>query len=220
MHVLYGIKGSGSAAAEVALERCKVPYRVVTAASWEPTSAVEELARVNPLKQIPTLVFDDGSVMTESAAILIELGLRHPASGLLPTDPAARARSLRGLVFIAANCYSAVSVSDFPERWTTATDEAARSAVREATRAQLHRAWEIFADQFPAAPFFAGAEPGALDILAATVSKWSGTRAHVRHARPAFLAAVERIEQHPWVKPVFDRHWPSPGVSAAGAAAP
>jgi GST-like protein len=208
MHVLYGIEGSGAAAVEVALERCAVPYRVVTSASWEPTSALDELARVNPLKQIPTLVFDDGTVMTESAAILIELGLRHPVSGLIPTEPAARARVLRGLVFIAANCYAAVSVSDYPERWTAATDDAARSAVRAAARAQLHRAWEIFADQFPATPFFSGAEPGALDILAATVSKWSGTRAHVRRTRPAFLATVERIEQHPTVKPVFDRHWP------------
>jgi GST-like protein len=50
--------------------------------------------------------------------------------------------------------------------------------------------------------------PGALDILAATVSKWSGTRAHLRRARPQFLATIESIEQHAWVKPVFDQHWP------------
>lgn len=208
MHVLYGVKGSGAAAAEVALARCGVPYRMVEAASWEPDSAVDELARVNPLKQIPTLVLDDGTVLTESAAIMIELGLRHPASGLLPAVPADRARVIRGLVFIAANCYAAVSISDFPERWTTDGAEDARKAVREAARAQLHRAWEIFADQFPATPFFNGASPGGLDFLAAVVSKWSGTRAHVRRARPRFLATVEQIEQHPWAKPVFDRHWP------------
>lgn len=207
MNVLYGAKGSGSAAIEVALACCGLAYRSVNAASWEPDSALEELERVNPLRQIPTLVLDDGVVLTESAAILIELGLRHPASGLLPPAPAERARVLRGLVFIAANCYSAVSISDYPERWTTATAADARKAVREAARAQLHRAWEIFADQFPATPWFNGAEPGALDFLAATISKWSGTRAHVRRARPEFLVTVERIEQHPRVKPVFDRHW-------------
>jgi GST-like protein len=208
MVTLYGSQGSGSAAIEVALARCGVVYRVVTAASWEPTSAIDELAKVNPLKQIPTLDFGDGTVMSESAAILIELGLRYPVSALLPTEPAMRARCIRGLVFIAANCYSAVSVSDYPERWTVASEEGARKAVREAARAQLHRAWEIFADLFPAAPWFSGPEPGARDFLAATVSKWSGTRAHLRRARPQLLASIEAIEQHSAVKPVFDRHWP------------
>ena len=208
MHVLYGVNGSGAAAIEVALARCGQAYRRVEAASWEPASAVDELARVNPLRQIPTLVMEDGTVMTESAAILIELGLRYPQGALLPEDPAQRARVIRGLVFIAANCYSAVSVSDYPERWTTDAQEAVRKAVREAARAQLHRAWEIFADQFPAQPYFNGAEAGALDILAAVVSKWSGTRAHVRRERPAFLAAIERVERHPDVAPVFARHWP------------
>ena len=62
MHTLYGSRGSGSAAIEVALERCGLPYRVVRAATWEPDSALDELGRVNPLRQIPTLVLRDSSV--------------------------------------------------------------------------------------------------------------------------------------------------------------
>lgn len=208
MITLFGSQGAGSAAIEVALKRCDLPYRVVQAATWLPDSALEALGQVNPLRQIPTLVLDDGTVLTESAAILIELGLRYPHGRLLPAAPAERARVLRGLIFVAANCYAAVSVSDYPERWTTAADDTAHAAVREAARAQLHRAWEVFADQFPATPYLTGAEPGALDVLAATVSKWSGTRAHLRRTRPHFLATLEQIERHGWIKPVFDRHWP------------
>jgi len=87
-------------------------YRVVTAATWEPESALAELRRANALQQVPTLVLEDGSVLTESAAILIHIGLTHPASGLLPQDGAARAQAIRGLVFIAANCYAAIGVID------------------------------------------------------------------------------------------------------------
>ena len=117
MYLLYGKKGSGSAAIEAALELVAAPYRLVEAASWEPNDAFAGLLKVNPLGQIPTLVLSDGSVLSESAAILIHLGGAHPESGLFPRDASARAQAVRGLVFIAANCYAAISIIDYPERW-------------------------------------------------------------------------------------------------------
>ena len=208
MHTLFGSRGSGSAAIEIALERVGVPFRIVTAATWEADSAVAQLRQHNPLQQIPTLQGPDGSVLTESAAILIHLGLMFPQAGLLPADPARRAQAMRGLVFIAANCYSAISVIDYPERWCADIDASARERIIRGARERLHRHWEIFADQFAAQPFLGGEAPGALDFLAAVVSKWSGTRAHLRAARPDFLATLERIDEHAWVAPVFARHWP------------
>lgn len=71
MYTLVGFKGSGSAAVEVALESCGAAYRIVDAASWEPASDIAALEKLNPLKQIPTLQLPDGSILTESAAILI-----------------------------------------------------------------------------------------------------------------------------------------------------
>ena len=71
MYTLYGKKGSGSASTQAALEITGAPYRVVETASWEPNAAFTELLQVNPLGQIPTLVLPDGSVLSESAAILI-----------------------------------------------------------------------------------------------------------------------------------------------------
>ncbi len=207
MYTLYGTKGSGSAAIEVALVRCDAPFKIVRASMWEPDSALAALEKVNPLKQIPTLVLPDSTVMSESAAILIHLALTFPDSGLLPMDSAERACRLRGLIYIAANCYSAVSVSDYPERWCANPDEKTSARVRQAARAQLHRYWEIFADTFLASPYFSGERPGALDFLAAVVSKWSGTRAHLKAARPQFLETLLAIEQHPDVAPVFSRHW-------------
>lgn len=208
MYTLYGAPGSGSAAVEAALQRTGAPFRVVRAASWEPDSAIDALQRLNPLRQIPTLELPDGGVMTESAAILIHLGLEHPASHLLPRNRSACAQALRGLVYIAANCYSAIGVIDFPERWIAAGDDDAHDRIRRAARERLHLHWEMFADQFPAQPFLGGRHPGALDFLAAVVSKWSGTRDHLGLKRPAFLATLQRIESHPDVAPVFARHWP------------
>lgn len=79
---MYGHDGSGSAAVAAALVLAGLPHTVVAAASRAPGPTLAALQAANPLVQIPTLVFEDGTLMTESAAILIEPGLRQPASGL------------------------------------------------------------------------------------------------------------------------------------------
>ena len=209
-YTLYGKQGSGSATTQVALELCGAPYRHVETASWSPNAAFADLLKVNPLGQIPTLVLPDGSALSESAAILIHLAETYPESALLPREAAARAQVVRGLVFIAANCYAAISIIDFPERWCADADEdaAVKERIRAGSRARLHRHWEMFADVFPARPFLGGARLGALDIHAAVVSRWSGARAHLAAQRPAFHATLLRIEAEPPVAAVFAQHWP------------
>lgn len=192
---------------EIALSLRAAPCRLVRAPCWKTDSAIKELAAVNPLRQIPTLVLADGSVMTESAAILIHLGLAHARSGLLPADPSAHAQAIRGLVFIAAYCYAALSINDSPARWTTATTKPAEEKVRQSARVQMYRNWTIFADSFSTHPYLSGAAPGTLDLLAAMVSKWAGTRAYLQQHRPAFSVVICRIEAHDTIAPIFRDHW-------------
>ena len=56
--------------------------------------------------------------------------------------------------------------------------------------------------------------PGALDLLATVVSKWSGSRPHLEASRPAFYATLLRTEAHPKVAAVFKQHWPAAPVAA------
>lgn len=207
MYVLYGSRRSGSAIAEIGLDWCGAPYRVVHASSWEEGSAQDELRRLNPLMQIPTLQTPSGEVLTESAAILMHLGLRFPDAGLLGHSDAQRDQILRGLVYIAANCYSQITLIDFPERFTTSTAAADHEAVKAGATQRLHLHWEMFADQFPARPWLSGEQPGALDAMAVIVSRWSGSRAHLEQHRPEFFAVLQRIEALPVVAAVFKRHW-------------
>ncbi|RZL33396.1 MAG: glutathione S-transferase [Rubrivivax sp.] len=206
MFKLYGTLRSGSAAIEAAMARAKLAYTAVDAASWQPGPGLDELLGVNPLGQIPTLVLADGAVLTESAAILIHLGLTEAPGLLLPLDASARAQAIRGLVYIAANCYAAISVIDYPERWCEPCDDAMKERIRAGTKLRLHHHWRLFADQFGSG-FDAGA-PGALELLATVVSKWSGARQHLQAERPEFFAQLLRVEQHPDVAAVLQRHWP------------
>lgn len=150
-----------------------------------------------------------GSKGSGSAAVEMA-GLRHPASSLLPPDAAARAQAVRGLVFIAANCNAAIGLIDYPERWCQDADEHGHEQLRQGARARLHGCWSIFAGEFATAqPFLGGAAPGALDLLAAVVARWSGTRAHLLAQRPALLALLQRVESQPDLAPVSARYWPA-----------
>ena len=208
MMVLYGTGGSGSAAIDAALRMTGAQHRVVDAAAWKPGPGLDELRGVNPLAQVPTLVTPDDGVLSESAAILIHLGERFPASGLLPEEPKARAQSLRGLVYIAANCYAMIGVIDYPERVCPDADDALKARIRAGARSRLHELWDTFADTFPATPYLAGARPGALDLLACVVSRWSGARKHLETSRPALHATLLRVEAHPVVSPVIAQYFP------------
>jgi GST-like protein len=209
-YLLYGKNGSGSASVEAALTIVGAPFTVVETARWARNAAYDELLRLNPLGQIPTLVLPDGSVLSESAAIHIHLADAHPQAGWLPAAPSARAQAIRGLVFIAANCYPMITIIDYPERFCTGAvrDEDAKARIRAGTRKRLHKHWEMFADLFAARPFLNGKTIGALDLYAATVSRWSGARKHLARRRPEFHAAMQRVEADPRVAAVFAKHWP------------
>ena len=206
MYQLYGHRNSGAAAIEAALELCQIAIRFIDIEAS--TEAAEDLAKLNPLKQIPTLQLPDGSVLTESAAILIHLGLTFPKSGLLPAKADERDQAIRGLVYIVSNCYAAIGVVDYPERWLVIPDEASQQNLIAGARQRLHWSWEVFADQFSAELYLDDETPGALDVLAAVVTRWAGSREHLRQTRPGFYAWLQRIDRHPVLAPVFARHWP------------
>jgi len=51
-----------------------------------------DYAAINPQKLVPALVLDDGTVLTQSLAIMEYLEETHPEPALLPRDPVGRAR--------------------------------------------------------------------------------------------------------------------------------
>jgi glutathione S-transferase len=63
---------------------------------WSVWADAEALARLNPLRRVPTLVLDDGETLIESAAILDALDeMAGPARAMLPASGPARRRALR-----------------------------------------------------------------------------------------------------------------------------
>src|SRR4051812_998114 len=85
-----------------------------------PTGRVEgggDLARINPMGCVPTLVLDDGRVLTENIAVLLFLGDREPGRSLAPApDTYARYEVTRWLSFVATELHKKVNAPIFAAR--------------------------------------------------------------------------------------------------------
>src|ERR1700684_2302645 len=104
---LYGRPGSGSFAVQVALEEIGAPYERIFIGQ-EPADAAR-LREINPTGKVPALVCPDGTLLFESAAILIHLALLNPGAKLAPPPGTSRhALFLQWMVFLSANLYEAV----------------------------------------------------------------------------------------------------------------
>lgn len=200
---LYGCKGCGSTVVEVMLQLAGLDYEYVEAVTWEPFSHHEELVRLNPLKQVPTLLLDDGTVMTESAAIILWLCDRLPH--LIPGDPARRALFYRWMIYVPANMYALAPFRDFPAQWVEG--EEAQKAFREKTSVRLKAFWSQLETALQPAPYLLGADMSALDIYLAMVARWWVGRKWVKENCPKIDAAILLTEQHPVIAKVWEKNF-------------
>jgi GST-like protein len=115
---LYGRQGSGSFAVQVALEEIGVPFERVWIANQP--EAVARFREINPTGKVPALELPDGTLMFESAAILVHLSLVHPDAGLAPPPGTSEhALFLQWMTFLSANAYEAVLRMYYSERFST-----------------------------------------------------------------------------------------------------
>ncbi|MFO1436581.1 MAG: glutathione S-transferase [Gammaproteobacteria bacterium] len=158
-YVLYGAKGTGSFAPQVLLELAQAPYqfRTVDLAHGEQHSSA--FLAVNPHGKVPALRLPDGTVVTESAAMMLHLGERFPTCGLLPPEASVdRARVQRWMVFMAANIYESCLRFFYSERFTTMPESA--SGVRDAAAAALAQRRNIIDTALNPGPYLLGKQPG------------------------------------------------------------
>lgn len=126
---LYGRPGSGSLAVQVALEELAVPYERVWVGSA--TAEVERFRKINPTGKVPALELPDGTVMFESAAMLIHLALQNPNAGLAPASgTGGHAIFLQWISFMSANIYEAALRLFYSPRYSS-RGEADAAAIRE-----------------------------------------------------------------------------------------
>ncbi len=202
---LYGAKGSGAMIVEIAFARAKVPVECVDLA-WDDIGwNSRALAPLNPLGQVPTLVMPDGSVMTESAAIVLHLHDIAPAAQLVPPpDHPQRSAFQRWLVFLVSAVYSTFTYGDDPKRWLGG-DEAAAKVLRESTDSHREMLWRHLETQV-GSPWFLGDAWSALDIYVWQMQFWRPGRNWFVERCPKLRAIGAAMSDDPHCKAVAKRN--------------
>jgi len=96
MKLMYS-PGACSIGIHVLLEEIGKPYEAQLVNLREGGQFKPEFTSVNPKSKVPTLVRDDGSVLTEYPAIAYWLARTNPDKKLMPDDVDAQARMLEAL---------------------------------------------------------------------------------------------------------------------------
>ncbi len=210
MYKLYAHPGWGSTLTEAQLAWYGLPFEVEDVGNlFKSSAAREQLAKVNPLPQLPTLVLPDGRIMTESAAITLHLADIAPAARLLvPTTPGAeRDTFLRWLVFLVAAVYPTFTIGDDPSRWLEG--DGPRKELSDGMNAYRERLWHMVESVAGDGPWFLGARFSALDIYVSVMTRWTPRRAWFAANTPKLSALALRADTVPELAAVWRRNFPS-----------
>lgn len=206
---LYGDIGSGSAPVEMALAEIGAPVVLHEIPLSRDAQLAPDYLRINPMGRIPTLVLPDGTVLTESLAILLTLCDRHKQAALLPEPGSAeRAQALRWMAMAAGEFYPAVTRSDYPERFST--DPAHTPGIRAAARLAGQQFWRLVEQHAAPAPFLLGARFSVADLYLAVLSRWMDSAAWMPAECPRVEALAAAVAARPAAGAVWRRHF-SPG---------
>lgn len=199
MITVYGVPGWGSALSEVMLTLAEIPYRFVNVDGFDQPGARQEmLKKLNPLGQVPTLQLDDGSIMTESAAVALMILDQRPDLAP-PVGTPERQQFWRLLVWLVANVYPTFTYADYPERWASAAPE----QLQENCKAYRKSLYLWLESQLKAAPYAFGESLTLLDIYICVMRTWGPRHAWFKEHTPKFSAIADAVCRVPALQEVL-----------------
>ena len=202
MYKLFWAKSMGSMVAEVLFEEIGVEYEKVPIDVEKEENRSAEFLAINPLGQIPTLVLPDGTVMTESAAMVLQITDRHPEAKLAPPAGSPEgARFQRWLLFMATTIYPAEQRLFYADRITT--DASAVAGIEACARTDMDSYFAILNDALAPGPYLLGESFSAVDVYLWMFVKWHPDTAKLFADNPRIARLVELVEARPSVAKVW-----------------
>ncbi|HEX6016247.1 MAG TPA: glutathione S-transferase family protein [Geminicoccaceae bacterium] len=223
MYTLYWSADTGAFAVQAVLEEAGLPYRREVVDTGQGQHRAPEYLAVNPMAQVPAMRLPDGTVITESGAMVLHLCDACPESGLLPAPgTAARAVAYRWLFWLATGLYEADLRYYYPGRYTS--EPSGADGVKAAALERMDRLAAMADDLLRTGPYALGERFSAVDVYLLMLVLWHPARAALfaRHARVGELARL--VRRRPAIERIWTQHYPPGGDSAwstwTGSSAP
>jgi glutathione S-transferase len=158
-----------------------------------------------PPGRVPALVLPDGSVMFESAAMLIHLSLTHASPALAPPPGTTRhAAFLQWMVFLSANVYEAVLRMYYSPRYSV-RGEADAEAIRQQGTIDFCDFLALISRGL--APYVLGTEYSMADPYLYMLASWfNGEKTDLYSRLPSLQTHAKLLSDRPAVAKVEADH--------------
>lgn len=180
-----------------------VPINLLKAEQKDP-----DYVALNPVKGVPTLVTDEGAVLTQSMAILDYLDNLYPDPPLLPSEPLQRAQAMAAALVMATDTHPVNNLKVINAIKALGHDQDIAVNWMRSWMGEGFTAFNALID--PETPFCFGDTPGLADIcLVAQLYN-----AHRWDVDLSTTARLTDIEQRCLALPAFDAARPENQVDA------
>jgi glutathione S-transferase len=199
---LYYAPGACSIGIHVLLEEIGKPYETVKLNFQNGEQQRPPFTDINPKGKVPTLVRDDGEVITEYPVIAHWLAERFPEAGLLPKDEEARLRAAEATDY----CVATIHMQGFSRVFRPgnfAPSESDHDAVKARGKELVEKGFAVM-DKALAGKDWLGGEYSIADSALFYVSYWGAKRMGM--TLPANVARhFERMLARPAVKRMLEQ---------------
>ena len=195
MLTLYGDLDSGNVyKVRLLLAQRGVAYRRVDTTQNRGEPATPEFRAINPIGKIPTVVFDDGRILSESGAILFYFA---QASRFWPSDAWDQAQVMRWMFFEQYSHEPYIAVN---RHWKLHLPQAEQAALAErmaANHARGLQALDIMERQLGGADWLAGGRYTIADIALYAYTHTAGEGGFDLAPYPGITGWLERMASEP-----------------------
>jgi glutathione S-transferase/GST-like protein len=205
MYKLYWAQGSGAMAPQALFEEIGIEYEKIVIDFEKEEHKSDEFLSVNPMGQIPALVLPDGTLMTETVAMLLQIVDRHPEAKMAPpVGSAERARFLRWLFFLASAVYPTILRVYYAERYSSEPNAA--EGIKSAAEADLDGQFEILDSALEPGPYLLGETFSAADILLWMLAQWHPDPTRLLEKAPLVSSIVDLVRARPAIARTWREH--------------
>jgi len=208
VYILYWAQETGAMAPQVLLEEVGADYHreIIDMKKGEEMQA--GYLSINPRGQIPALFLPEGSLLTESAAMVLHIAESHPESCLLPPPGSAeRAQVYRWLFYAVANIYEADLRMYYSERFATEADCA--DSIKHKAIEDMNSAWDLLEQQLGDGPYLLGEQYSVIDPYLLMLAYWHQQPQELLARCPKLKQLCNTVQKRPAVRRIWSQHYPA-----------